>query len=42
VADLGSFRRFVALQRRGSDWGEPDMQMVARGDHTGADDLQRI
>jgi hypothetical protein len=23
---------------RGSDWGEPDMQMVARGDHIGADD----
>jgi hypothetical protein len=39
---VGTFRRFAALQRRDSDWGEPDMQMVARGDHIGADDPARF
>jgi putative ABC transport system substrate-binding protein len=38
TAACGTFRRFAALQRRVSDWGEPDMQMVARGEHMGADD----
>jgi hypothetical protein len=36
-----TFRRFVPLQRRRSEWGRTGMQMVARGDHIGADDLMR-
>jgi hypothetical protein len=37
---VGTFRRLAALQGRGRDWGGPDMQMVVRGDHIGADDPQ--